>query len=90
MEGLTDEMVTAQLSNYKKLYLKDREIQNLIIVDDYITPWAVKRTGNDSAKAVMDASEFDGYMKLLRTGGVSQTALSMGNTILRRILWPVR
>ena len=78
MESLTDEMVTAQLGNYKKLYLKDREIRNLIIVDDYITPWAVKRTGNDSTKAVMEASEFESYMEMLRLGGVTQTALSMG------------
>ena len=78
MESLTDEMVTAQLGNYKKLYLKDREIRNLIIVDDYITPWAVKRTGNDSTRAVMEASEFESYMEMLRLGGVTQTALSMG------------
>ena len=34
MERLVDELATAQLDDYKKLYLKDREIKNIIIVDD--------------------------------------------------------
>ena len=34
MEQLVDELATAQLDDYKKLYLKDREIKNIIIVDD--------------------------------------------------------
>ena len=31
MEALVDELANAQLATYKKLYLKDREIQNIII-----------------------------------------------------------
>lgn len=34
---LIGEIVESQLSVYKKLYLKDRVIENLIIVDDYIS-----------------------------------------------------
>ncbi len=43
MEHLVDELATAQLDDYKKLYLKDREIKNIIIVDDYLSPWAVRK-----------------------------------------------
>ena len=43
MERLVDELATAQLDDYKKLYLKDREIKNIIIVDDYLSPWAVRK-----------------------------------------------
>ena len=35
--NLIGEIVESQLSVYKKLYLKDRVIENLIIVDDYIS-----------------------------------------------------
>lgn len=35
--SLIDELVESLMSVYKKLYLKEREIKNLIIVDDYIT-----------------------------------------------------
>ncbi len=37
MESLLDEMVESQLSLFKKLYIKDKEITNLIIIDDYIS-----------------------------------------------------
>lgn len=36
-DGLVEEFVSAQLEVFKKLYLKDREIQNIIVVDDYLS-----------------------------------------------------
>jgi len=36
-EYLLDEMISSQLDVFKKLYLKDREIENVILVDDYIS-----------------------------------------------------
>lgn len=35
-EMFIDELLDAQLSVYKKLYLKDKKVPNLILVDDYI------------------------------------------------------
>ena len=76
VESLADELATAQLSNYKKLYLKDRTIQNIIIVDDYISPWAVKRLGRDGGPAA-DLKEFEGFMDSLKSRSGSEIALSM-------------
>ena len=36
-ETLLDEMITSQFEVFKKLYLKDRQIENVIIVDDYVS-----------------------------------------------------
>lgn len=36
-ETILDEMISAQLAVFKKLYLKDREIETVIVVDDYIS-----------------------------------------------------
>ncbi|MBQ8592600.1 MAG: HD domain-containing protein [Lachnospiraceae bacterium] len=36
-ESLLEEMIDAQLNVFKKLYLKDREIKNIIVVDDYVS-----------------------------------------------------
>lgn len=74
VENLIDEMATAQLSTYKKLYLKDREIQNIIIVDDYISPWAVRRAQKNGARSVLEASEFEGLIKLLKSTGMTEIA----------------
>lgn len=59
MERLVDELATAQLDDYKKLYLKDREIKNIIIVDDYLSPWAVRKAHErGEVNAVVDRKAF--------------------------------
>lgn len=67
MESLVDEMASAQLAIFKKMYLKDRTIKNIIIVDDYLAPWAVKQAGMDTARAIMDVGEYEKLLTLLRT-----------------------
>lgn len=78
MEYFIDEMAMAQLTNYKKLYLKDREVQNLIVIDEYISPIAVKLTGGNSAKAVVGRDAFGELVTRLRTGNPAQVAKAMG------------
>lgn len=73
LEGLIDEAVTAQLAAYKKLYLKDREIQNIILVDDYLSLWAIKRAG-DSAQALLTTDDYHTFMELLGKHTDSQIA----------------
>lgn len=75
MEHTVDEMVSAQLAAYKKLYLKEREIQNIIIVDDYISPWAVKRIGKQSE--ILNASDFDELLNLLRSKSTMESAKAL-------------
>ncbi len=77
-EFFIDEMAMAQLTGYKKLYLKDKEIQNLIVIDDYLSPLAVKLSGGNSNKAVMDSAGFDKMMDRLRTGNPAQAAKALG------------
>lgn len=78
MEYFIDEMAMAQLANYKKLYLKDREIQNLIVIDGYISPLAVKLTGGNSGKAVLGREAFESFADQLRTENPEQVAKSLG------------
>lgn len=75
MEHTVDEMVSAQLAAYKKLYLKEREIQNIIIVDDYISPWAVKRIGKQSE--ILNATDFDELLNLLRSKSTMESAKAL-------------
>lgn len=37
IEGLIDEIASAQLAVFKKMYLKDTKIENIILVDDYLS-----------------------------------------------------
>ncbi len=77
-EELVDELAGAQLNTYKKLYLKDREIQNIIIVDDYISPWAIRRAGNHPDRSMIALEDFDALMELLRSSGVMGAAKALG------------
>lgn len=77
-EELVDELAGAQLNTYKKLYLKDREIQNIIIVDDYISPWAVRRAENHPDRSMIALEDFDALMELLHTSGTMHAAKALG------------
>ena len=77
VEDLIYEMAMARLDTYEKLYLKDREIQTLIIVDDYLSPWAVRKCGGDSEKAVLEAKDFEALYEMLRGQNPAQTAAVM-------------
>ena len=78
MERLVDELATAQLDDYKKLYLKDREIKNIIIVDDYLSPWAVRKAHErGELNAVVDRKAFSQLMEALRTKGTTELAKRM-------------
>ncbi|MCR5754180.1 MAG: HD domain-containing protein [Acetatifactor sp.] len=74
VEELVDEMASAQLATYKKLYLKDREIHNLIIVDDYISPIAIKRSKNSDRQVVTSTDMCDKYLKMYRENNRMQLA----------------
>ncbi len=74
LEKLIEELITEQLETYRKLYLKDREIQNIIIIDDYISPWAVKHANRTGKQLTLEAEDFGELMTQLRTKSTSQLA----------------
>lgn len=72
-ENLINEMSMAQLGTYKKLYLKDREIKNLIVVDEYISPWVVRTRGKEG-KFLLEEADFESFMETLRSKSPAQVA----------------
>lgn len=65
-EPLIDELVNSQISVFKKLYLKDREITNIIVVDDYISTLVQKKAFSEKVGEYVEAKAFDKFMKVLR------------------------
>ncbi len=66
IEDLIDEMATAQLATYKKLYLKDYKINNIIVVDDYISPWVRKLSEKNEVQAKTDIDKLEMFMQMMR------------------------
>ena len=75
VENLIDEMAMAQLGTYKKLYLKDREIQNLIVVDDYVSPCMVRQYGSE---VMLEPGDYREFQSRMVAGNLSRTAQTLG------------
>lgn len=79
MELLIDEFATAQLSVFKKLYLRDREIKNIIIVDDHLSSWVAGRKNNDNRtkQRKVDREEYLQFMEFIRKKSLAEIAMAL-------------
>ncbi len=75
---LIGEMVNAQVSVFKKLYIKDRDIENIIVVDDYLSPWIAGRNRNTDAEGMVSREEYKEFIEKLGTAGRDRLAKEMG------------
>ncbi len=76
-EELINEMAMARLDTYKRLYVKDKEIRNLIVVDDYLSPWAVRKREAAGGKEYLETSDFDKLFEVLHSHNPVQIARAM-------------
>lgn len=63
---MLDEMINSQLSVLNRLYLKNRKITNLIILDDYLSPIIWNRTRESDTPGYITASRFASFSEKLR------------------------
>lgn len=67
---LIREMVESQMNVYKKLYLKDRQIKSIIVVDDYISALVM---GSDSmVNGFASRKTMEHYIDICRTRKISE------------------
>lgn len=76
-EDMINEIAMARLDTYKKLYLKDKEIRNLIVVDDYLSPWAVRKQEAGKGKKFLETGDFERLFEVLRSKNPVQIARAM-------------
>lgn len=53
VDELLEEMIQSQLSVFRKLYIKDRQISNLIVVDDYVSGIIKTKVPNEGQEGLM-------------------------------------
>lgn len=80
MEMLIDEMIDSQLSVFEKLYLKDRNIENIIVVDDYLSRLLGGRNLGTQQIGYADSREYDRFMQLVRGKNREECARELGIT----------
>ncbi|MBP3603194.1 MAG: HD domain-containing protein [Lachnospiraceae bacterium] len=71
-EELLTELVDSQLVVYKKLYLRDREIKNIIVVDDYISTLVRKKSINQGKSGYAGKELFKDFLKAYETKSISE------------------
>ena len=72
-EGMLDEIISSQLAVFKKLYLKDRAIENIIVVDDYVSAVVGKNvTGLEQTS--VEASAMEKFLERVRTKPVQEVS----------------
>lgn len=76
-ESLIEEIVNAQLSVFKKMYLKDRDIKNIIIVDDYLSLWVAGQKNGASTAGYADSEKYEQFMEFLRSRTTEQIAAAL-------------
>ena len=74
VEELLDEMICGQLHIFKKIYMKDREICNLIIMDDYLSGRFTDAITEADENRVATAKDFLVFAETLKTQGREEVA----------------
>lgn len=78
MGEILEEMIDSQIHVFRKMYMKDRQVNHLIVVDDYVS--RVIRSGNiDTNKnGVVSAADFLAFASRLYTVGKESLADELG------------
>lgn len=66
MDELIDEFISAQLSIFRKMYLKDKKIQNIIIVDDYLSLLVKKRQLSITKECYVSVYDYEEFVRNIR------------------------
>lgn len=64
--SLIEEMADSQLTVFKKLYLKDRRINNIIVVDDYISALVQKKFFSEKVGEYVGVKSFGRFIEMFR------------------------
>jgi len=71
-ETLLDEMIDSQFEVFKKLYLKDRQIENIIIVDDHVSILMQNKLLGGEKAGYIDSKTFEQFYSSLHSDSMSE------------------
>ncbi len=76
--ALVQELVESQLSVFTKMHLKDKKVQNIILLDDYVSPILKKVQLGVEEVAYARADEFVDYISGLTRKSMSEVSKKLG------------
>ena len=78
VDELLEEMIQSQLAVFKKLYMKDRQISNLIVVDDYVSRVIKTKVPGVDRDGLMSAENYQAFIDSLVSMRVEEKADCLG------------
>lgn len=78
MESLIDEIASAQLSVFKKMYLKDCRIENIILMDDYLSVILQNPEITGGRKGVIQTEDYMKFLESVQTRPLAEMAGVLG------------
>ncbi|MBE5842871.1 MAG: HD domain-containing protein [Butyrivibrio sp.] len=76
--SLVQELVESQLAVFTKMHLKDKKVQNIILLDDYVTPVLQRVNFGIDKKGYAKAETFIDYMARLTRLSMAETSKKLG------------
>lgn len=80
-EELINEMVDPQLGIFRKMYLKDRVIRSIIVVDDYLSVWIAGKGRESGMPSIVGAEDYEHFMQHIRTHSEQEIARQLNMSI---------
>ena len=71
---ILEEIIDSQLDTFRKIYMKDRDVVNLIVVDDYVSPVLKRGVAGVSKNGYAKTADFSGFVRTLPSKGREQLA----------------
>lgn len=78
VEELVEEMISNQFYSFKKMYLKEYDIKNVIIVDDYISAVLKRTVGENGEKGYIGVAAYYSFVDELKKRNVECMAEYLG------------
>lgn len=78
LEQMVEEMVYDRILGFKEMYAKGRKIQNIILVDDYVSLILQRNYLNTNKKGHVNTEKFLGFVDTLKKKKAREIALSLG------------
>ena len=77
IEQLIDEMVASQLAVFKKMYLKGKDIKNIIVIDDYLSV-VMQKVLYEGERGYISREGFFAYIEEMKHMTLSEVASKFG------------
>lgn len=77
IKNLVEEMITPQLTTFKKMYLKEKEIKTIIIVDDYLSVLVAGKEKLSGSNPIKSIQNYEYFLQIMQKKSYQEIAKTL-------------